>query len=58
MKVVCSWCTRTIREGDESGPISHGICSGCKPKLMEDLPDDIPDDRPEDIEPDLTRELQ
>jgi hypothetical protein len=29
MKVVCSYCHTTIREGDAEGPISHGACRPC-----------------------------
>jgi hypothetical protein len=33
LKVVCAWCTRTIRwqrrEGSGPGEVSHGICRAC-----------------------------
>jgi hypothetical protein len=33
LKVVCAWCTRTIRwqqrEGAVPGNVSHGICRAC-----------------------------
>jgi hypothetical protein len=31
MRVVCAWCGRTIREGDDpmSKVVSHGICASC-----------------------------
>jgi rRNA maturation endonuclease Nob1 len=27
LKLVCAWCGKTMREGDE--PASHGICEVC-----------------------------
>jgi len=35
MRVICAWCGKLIREGDE--PISHGICEECYQKLLEFL---------------------
>jgi hypothetical protein len=33
LKVVCAWCTRTIRwkqrEGSVPSELSHGVCSAC-----------------------------
>ena len=27
LKLVCSWCKRTIRNGH--APVSHGLCTDC-----------------------------
>ena len=27
--VVCAWCKRTIRDGDPSVPVTHGMCNTC-----------------------------
>jgi DNA-directed RNA polymerase subunit RPC12/RpoP len=34
-KVICSWCGTTIREGDESDGVSHGICAECRKRVFE-----------------------
>ncbi|HXG31634.1 MAG TPA: hypothetical protein VNK81_08305 [Thermodesulfobacteriota bacterium] len=35
MRVICSWCGKSIKEkeplGDKS--VSHGICEGCSKKI-------------------------
>ena len=33
-KVVCSWCSTTMREGVT--PISHGLCDLCRQKHFDD----------------------
>jgi DNA-directed RNA polymerase subunit RPC12/RpoP len=35
MKVVCAWCSKTIKEEDGK-PISHGICTDCKEKILKE----------------------
>lgn len=34
MRIVCAWCTRTIKDGDPALPVSHGICPECDEKLV------------------------
>lgn len=36
MKVVCGWCRKLLRGGDD-GAVSHGMCERCEAKLMADL---------------------
>ncbi len=44
LKLVCSWCAMTIREGVE--PISHGICMSCRVNIHDERPEDeIADER-------------
>jgi hypothetical protein len=41
LKVVCAWCTRTIRwqrrEGSVPGEVSHGICRACAAVVFREL---------------------
>ncbi len=37
IKLVCAWCGKVLTEGEE--PISHGICSECSKKEMEEWND-------------------
>lgn len=37
MKVVCSWCDKTLREGSE--PVSHGICEPCMATVIAQIND-------------------
>jgi len=37
LKMVCSWCGKTMREGTPGAPVSHGICPECKEKLEAQL---------------------
>lgn len=30
---ICSWCETVLNEG--TGPISHGICDECLPRLLQ-----------------------
>uniref|UniRef100_A0A6M3XR34 Uncharacterized protein n=1 Tax=viral metagenome TaxID=1070528 RepID=A0A6M3XR34_9ZZZZ len=43
LRLVCSWCHKTIREGQDSpdGP-SHGICTDCMNLYYPDLANDDP----------------
>lgn len=37
MKIICAWCTRTIKERDDEdddSPPSHGMCPRCFEKAM------------------------
>ena len=34
LKLICAWCGKVIREGDENSPPSHGICESCKYKEL------------------------
>jgi len=29
MKIVCAWCEKVIRDGDENKGVSHGMCQDC-----------------------------
>lgn len=29
IRVICGWCGRLMKSGDEAGVTSHGICDGC-----------------------------
>ena len=31
MKIICAWCNKTIKEGDDI-EVSHGICESCYAK--------------------------
>ncbi|OGO08168.1 MAG: hypothetical protein A2Y61_00355 [Chloroflexi bacterium RBG_13_60_13] len=44
LRLVCSWCHRTIREGSDGpdGP-SHGICRECLEREYPDLANDDPE---------------
>jgi hypothetical protein len=35
LKLVCSWCHNTIREG--ALPASHGICAKCAERMEDEL---------------------
>jgi DNA-directed RNA polymerase subunit RPC12/RpoP len=35
MRVVCSWCKKTLKEG--TGETSHSACPRCERKLLADL---------------------
>ena len=35
LHVLCSWCQRVIQEGDQSKPVSHGICHDCMEKALD-----------------------
>lgn len=41
MKVVCAWCNESIHEDpaedDSHSTISHGICEGCLPRIVEEI---------------------
>jgi len=41
MKVVCAWCKASIHEDtaddDEDTAVSHGICEGCLPGIVEEI---------------------
>lgn len=39
MKVVCAWCGKVLRAGDDKR-VSHGICSVCKVALDPQEPSD------------------
>lgn len=30
LTIVCSWCERTIEQGEAGAPQSHGICADCE----------------------------
>jgi hypothetical protein len=34
MKIVCAWCTKTMKHDFTSNIVSHGICDKCVDKLM------------------------
>ena len=36
-RLVCSWCTTVIREGDREQPTSHGMCKPCFDMQMAEL---------------------
>lgn len=29
MTTKCAWCLKTIKQGKEGEPVSHGICTEC-----------------------------
>lgn len=33
-KVICAWCKKTMRPGNEKELPSHGICPACRDKFM------------------------
>ena len=35
MKVVCTWCGKTIKPG--TPPISHGMCDDCKRRVLDGI---------------------
>jgi len=35
--LVCAWCKKLIKDGDEEGLISHGICSDCFEKEIKKM---------------------
>jgi len=42
MLVVCAWCQREgketiIKDGDRSGPISHGMCQMHSGKMLKEI---------------------
>jgi len=37
MKVICSWCQATMREGADGAPPSHGICARCYREYFPEL---------------------
>jgi len=39
-RIECSWCGKVMEEGDPGAPTSHGICSPCKDKLLQDYVDE------------------
>jgi hypothetical protein len=45
-KLVCSWCGKTIREGET--PVSHGICVACAEKHYPEGKDPRPIERKDD----------
>lgn len=32
---ICSYCGRVLKDGKLGVPVSHGICPGCKEKLIQ-----------------------
>lgn len=36
MLVVCAWCKKVIKEGDDSQGVSHGICDTCALNAFEE----------------------
>ena len=34
-KIICAWCSTTMRDGIE--PISHGCCADCGPKVVDQV---------------------
>ena len=35
--VICAWCNKVMKEGDNSCPPSHGICDSCLAKATAEL---------------------
>ena len=36
MRVLCSWCGVTMKDGDYALPVSHGICEACSKRLEQE----------------------
>ncbi len=37
MKIICSWCGKTIKENSETIEISHGICKTCCKEVLKNI---------------------
>jgi hypothetical protein len=35
--VICAWCQKVMKEGDENVPPSHGICPSCAQEVKAQL---------------------
>lgn len=33
--LICSWCKKVIREGDDATDVSHGICPECRERIFD-----------------------
>jgi hypothetical protein len=41
MRLICSWCTTVLREGDPTMPASFALCAGCAERFVQERPGTI-----------------